>query len=62
MLWLLAKLMSDKDIKKLVDEEYKSIMKAPLEDFLEEAFDLGYSVFWKDIVKKVIAARVQQKK
>ena len=54
--------MSDKDIKKLVDEEYKNVMKTPLEDFLKEAFDLGYSFFWKDIVKKVITARVQQKK
>lgn len=54
--------MSNKEIQKLVDEEYKNIMKTPLEDFLKEAFELGYSVFWKDIVKKVITARVHKKK
>ena len=47
--------------EKKVSETHEEVLKTPLGDFLKEAFDLGYSFFFKDIIKKVIIARLQQK-
>ena len=45
----------------LVEEEHREVLKTPLEDFLKEADDIGYNYFFKDIIKKVIIARLQKK-
>jgi len=47
--------------EKEVSETHEEILKTPLGDFLKEAADLGYTFFFKDIIKKVIVARLQQK-
>lgn len=47
--------------EKEVSETHKEVLKTPLGDFLKEAADLGYTFFFKDIIKKVIVARLQQK-
>jgi hypothetical protein len=41
--------------------EHEKVLKTSLEDFLKEARDIGYSYFFKDIIKKVIIARLQKK-
>lgn len=48
------------DLEKLISETHKEIMKTPLGEFLKEADEIGYSFFCKDIVKKVIIARLQK--
>ena len=48
-------------LKEQVDKTHKEVLQTPLGDFLEEAYDLGYSFFFKDIIKKVIIARLQKK-
>jgi len=48
-------------LEKHVEKTHEEILKTPLGDFLKEASDLGYSFFFKDIIKKVIIARLQQK-
>ena len=48
------------DLEKLISETHKEIMKTPLGEFLKEAEEIGYSFFCKDIVKKVIIARLQK--
>ena len=45
----------------LVEEEHREVLKTPLGDFLKEADDIGYNYFFKDIIKKVIIARLQKK-
>lgn len=47
--------------EKEVSETHEEVLKTPLGDFLKEAADLGYTFFFKDIIKKVIVARLQQK-
>jgi hypothetical protein len=49
------------ELEKHVEKTHEEILKTPLGDFLKEASDLGYSFFFKDIIKKVIIARLQQK-
>jgi len=36
------------------------ILNAPLRDFLKEAEELGYTFFCKDIIKKVMVARLSK--
>ena len=48
------------DLEKLISETHKEIMKTPLGEFLKEADEIGCSFFCKDIVKKVIIARLQK--
>ena len=48
-------------LEDLVNAEHKEVLKTSLEDFLKEASDIGYSYFFKDIIKKVIIARLQKK-
>ena len=38
----------------------KEILNAPLQDFLKEAEELGYTFFCKDIIKKVMIARLSK--
>jgi len=45
----------------LIEEEHREVLKTPLGDFLKEADDIGYNYFFKDIIKKVIIARLQKK-
>ena len=47
--------------EKEVSETHEEVLKTPLGDFLKEAADLGYTFFFKDIIKKVIVARLQKK-
>ena len=47
--------------EKLVDEIHAEVMRTPLEDFLNEASEIGYSYFFKDIIKKVVVARLAEK-
>jgi len=49
-----------KDLKTLMDQTYQEVMVTPLGEFLKEADELGYSFFCKDIVKKVIIARLNK--
>ena len=49
------------DVEKAVQEAYEEIMNTPLSEFLKEAESLGYSFFCKDIIKKVVTARVHKK-
>jgi len=39
----------------------EDILNAPLRDFLKEAEELGYTFFCKDIIKKVMVARLAKK-
>jgi hypothetical protein len=48
------------DLKTLMDQTYQEVMVTPLGEFLKEADELGYSFFCKDIVKKVIIARLNK--
>jgi hypothetical protein len=48
-------------LEDLVNAEHKEVLKTSLDDFLKEANDIGYSYFFKDIIKKVIIARLQKK-
>jgi len=48
-------------VEKAVQEAYKEIMNTPLSEFLKETESLGYSFFCKDIIKKVVTARVHKK-
>ena len=58
----LVKLTKNKlDLKRLMDQTYQEVMVTPLGEFLKEADELGYSFFCKDIVKKVIVARLNKK-
>ena len=41
-----------------IEEE---ILNGPLRDFLKEAEELGYTFFCKDIIKKVMIARLAKK-
>jgi len=41
-----------------IEEE---ILNGPLRDFLKEAEELGYTFFCKDIIKKVMVARLAKK-
>jgi len=45
----------------LIEDEHREVLKTPLGDFLKEADDIGYNYFFKDIIKKVIIARLQKK-
>jgi hypothetical protein len=47
------------DLKTLMDQTYQEVMVTPLGEFLKEADELGY-FFCKDIVKKVIIARLNK--
>tara|TARA_R100000697_G_scaffold98215_1_gene110202 strand:- start:476 stop:652 length:177 start_codon:yes stop_codon:yes gene_type:complete len=49
--------VTEKQLLKIQEE----ILNAPLRDFLNEAEKLGYTFFCKDIIKKVIIARLSQK-
>ena len=48
------------DLDKFIKETHEEVMKTPLGEFLKEADEIGYSFFCKDIVKKVIIARLQK--
>ena len=48
-------------LEDLVNAEHEEVLKTSLDDFLKEASDIGYSYFFKDIIKKVIIARLQKK-
>lgn len=48
-------------LEDLVNAEHEEVLKTSLGDFLKEASDIGYSYFFKDIIKKVIIARLQKK-
>ena len=48
------------NLEKLISETHAEVMKTPLGEFLKEADEIGYSFFCKDIVKKVIIARLQK--
>ena len=48
-------------LEDLVNTEHEEVLKTSLDDFLKEASDIGYSYFFKDIIKKVIIARLQKK-
>jgi len=48
-------------IAQLLEEEQKEVLKTSLGNFLKEADDVGYNYFFKDIIKKVIIARLQKK-
>ena len=48
------------NLKTLMDQTYQEVMVTPLGEFLKEADELGYSFFCKDIVKKVIIARLNK--
>ncbi len=48
-------------IAQLLEEEQKEVLKTSLGNFLKEADDIGYNYFFKDIIKKVIIARLQKK-
>tara|TARA_Y100001973_G_C5146084_1_gene305504 strand:+ start:1035 stop:1217 length:183 start_codon:yes stop_codon:yes gene_type:complete len=48
-------------LEDLVNTEHGEVLKTPLGDFLKEADAIGYSYFFKDIIKKVIIARLQKK-
>ena len=39
----------------------QEILNGPLRDFLKEAEELGYTFFCKDIIKKVMVARLAKK-
>ena len=39
------------ELEKHVEKTHEEILKTPLGDFLKEASDLGYSFFFKDIIK-----------
>ena len=39
----------------------QEILNSPLRDFLKEAEELGYTFFCKDIIKKVMVARLAKK-
>ena len=45
----------------LIEDEHREVLTTPLGDFLKEADDIGYNYFFKDIIKKVIIARLQKK-
>ena len=45
--------------KQLLEIE-EEILNAPLRDFLKEAEELGYTFFCKDIIKKVMVARLSK--
>lgn len=49
------------ETEKLVDEVHAEVMRTPLKDFLNEASDIGYSYFFKDIIKKVVVARLAKR-
>tara|TARA_R100001129_G_scaffold180483_1_gene158567 strand:+ start:94 stop:276 length:183 start_codon:yes stop_codon:yes gene_type:complete len=57
----MANLKGKSEIEKAVQEAHEEIMDAPLREFIQEADSLGYSFFCKDIVKKIITARVHKK-
>ena len=38
----------------------QEILNSPLRDFLKEAEELGYTFFCKDIIKKVMVARLSK--
>jgi len=48
-------------LEELINSEHDEVLKTPLKDFLKEADDVGYNYFFKDIIKKVIIARLQKK-
>ena len=48
-------------LEDLVNAEHEEVLKTSLDNFLKEASDIGYSYFFKDIIKKVIIARLQKK-
>jgi len=48
-------------LEDLVNAEHEEVLKTSLGDFLKEASDIGYNYFFKDIIKKVIIARLQKK-
>jgi len=48
-------------LEELVNSEHDEVLKISLKDFLKEADDVGYNYFLKDIIKKVIIARLQKK-
>ena len=48
-------------LNNLIEDEHREVLKTSLEDFLKEADEIGYNYFFKDIIKKVIIARLQKK-
>jgi type III secretory pathway component EscR len=48
-------------LEELINKEHDEVIKIPLKDFLKEADEVGYNYFFKDIIKKVIIARLQKK-
>ena len=46
------------NIEELIKQTHEEVLDTPLRDFLKEADEIGYSFFCKDIVKKVIIARL----
>jgi hypothetical protein len=48
-------------LEELVNSEHDEVLKTSLKDFLKEADEVGYNYFFKDIIKKVIIARLQKK-
>ena len=51
--------LSETEQQLLQTEE--EILNGPLRDFLKEAEELGYTFFCKDIIKKVMIARLAKK-
>ena len=48
-------------LEELINSEHDEVLETSLKDFLKEADDVGYNYFFKDIIKKVIIARLQKK-
>ena len=48
-------------LNNLIEDEHREVLNTSLEDFLKGADEIGYNYFFKDIIKKVIIARLQKK-
>ena len=48
-------------LEDLVNAEHKEVLKTSLDDFLKEANDIGYSYFFKDIIKKSNHSKITKK-
>lgn len=48
-------------LEELINSEHNEVLETSLKDFLKEADEVGYNYFFKDIIKKVIIARLQKK-
>ena len=48
-------------LQKHVEETHEEILKTPLGEFLKEAEEIGYTYFFKDIIRKVLVSRLKKK-